>query len=83
LKVLAYLLKLLGRLAKWLPQRNGKSSARLQITVSGMAETSSGSQGSINSNQEPGQRTDSNEHNERLIDLQRRGESDEDHRRKF
>jgi hypothetical protein len=46
-----------------------------------MAETSNGSLESINSNQEPGQRTDSSEHKERLIDLQRRGESDE--RRKF
>ena len=79
--MLASLLMLLGRLAKLLPLRNGKSSARLQITVSGMAETSNGSLESINSNQEPGQRTDSSEHKERLIDLQRRGESDE--RRKF
>jgi len=67
--VLASLLMLLGRLVKWLRLPKGKSSARLQITVSGMAETSSGLQESTNSNPELGLRTDLSEHSEKLTDL--------------
>jgi hypothetical protein len=62
----------LARLVKWLRLPKGKRSARLQITVSGTAETSSGSLENTNSNLEHGLRTDSNEHNERLIDLPRK-----------
>jgi len=80
--VLAYILMLLSRLAKWLPRRNGKSSARLQITVNGMVETSSELQKNTNSNQEHGLRTDLSEHRKKLTDSQRRGGSD-DERRKF
>ena len=67
------LLRLLPSLLSLLrikPRR--KSSGRLQITVSGMVETSSESQESINSNQELGLRTDSNVLNEKPTDLPRK-----------
>jgi len=70
--VLASLLMSLSRLVSWLRQRKGKSSAKLQITVSAMAETSSESQESTNSNPELGLRTDSNELSEKPTDLPKR-----------